>query len=225
MYKNDSFIKEYVHENKQFNKLYHPPIQIDDYIGDMLEKEEKMSPAQAKDVKDILNEVAKFGLYDMTASAKVKAAKMMLFHHMTTDDAVQLYNKYIGDWGGSATTYRFEAIKDGKVVKEIKKTPMTKVLFEIKADHTDLKEDNTYDVACIRIRATDENGNVLNYYNDPVVLSIEGEAGIIGPKIISLSGGMGGTYVKTVGREGSAKLTISDNYGEEKGSVSFMISI
>jgi beta-galactosidase len=225
MYKNDNFIKEYVHENTQFKNLYHPPIKVDDYIGDVLEKAENMSSAQAKDVKDILNEVAKFGLYKITTSAKLKAAKLMLFHHMKMDDAVQLYNKYVGDWGGSATTYRFEAIKDGKVVKEIKKSPMTKVNFEIKADHTDLKEDNTYDVSCIRIRAVDENGNLLNYFNDPLVLSIEGDAKIIGPKIISLSGGMGGTYVKSIGKAGKAKLTVSDNYGKVMGMTDFNIAI
>ncbi|MBO6089932.1 MAG: glycoside hydrolase family 2 protein, partial [Lachnospiraceae bacterium] len=225
MYKNDNFIKEYVHENRQFKSLYHPPIKVDDYIGDVLEREEKMSPAQAKDVKDILNEVAKFGLYKMTTSAKLKAAKLMLFRHMKMDDEVQLYNKYVGDWGGSATTYRFEAIKDGKVVKEIRKAPMTKVNFEIKADHTELKEDNTYDVACIRIKAVDENGNVLNYYNDPVILSTEGEAAVIGPKAVSLSGGMGGTYVKSLGKAGSAKLTIKDNYGEVKGTLDFSVMI
>ena len=225
MYKNDNFIKEYVHENRQFKSLYHPPIKVDDYIGDVLEREEKMSPAQAKDVKDILNEVAKFGLYKMTTSAKLKAAKLMLFRHMKMDDAVQLYNKYVGDWGGSATTYRFEAIKDGKVVKEIRKAPMTKVNFEIKADHTELKEDNTYYVAFIRIKAVDENGNVLNYYNDPVILSTEGEAAVIGPKAVSLSGGMGGTYVKSLGKAGSAKLTIKDNYGEGKGTLDFSVMI
>lgn len=225
MYKNDNFIKEYVHDSKQFKNLYHAPIKIDDYIGDILEKAENMSPEQAKDVKAILNEVAKFGLYKMTTSAKLKAARLMLFHHMKMDDAVQLYNKYVGDWGGSATTYRFEAIKDGRVVKEIRKAPMTKVNFEIKADHTDLKEDNTYDVSCIRIRAVDENGNLLNYFNDPVVLSIEGEAEIIGPKIISLSGGMGGTYVKSIGKAGKAKLTVSDNYGKVMGMTDFNIAI
>ncbi|MBQ2184795.1 MAG: glycoside hydrolase family 2 protein, partial [Lachnospiraceae bacterium] len=214
-----------VHDSRQFKNLYHAPIKIDDYIGDILEKAENMSPAQAKDVKDILNEVAKFGLYKMTTSAKLKAAKLMLFRHMKMDDAVQLYNKYVGDWGGSATTYRFEAVKDGKVVKEIRKAPMTKVNFEIKADRTDLKEDNTYDVSCIRIRAVDENGNLLNYFNDPVILSIEGDAAIIGPEVISLSGGMGGTYVKSIGKAGKAKLTVSDNYGKVMGMTDFNIAI
>ena len=223
MYKNDDLIKEYKHDKSVFPTLKNAPIRIDDYVGDALEKNENMKPAQAKDVKAILNEVAKFGLYRMSFGTKLKAAKMMLFYHMKPDDAVALYNKYVGDWGGSATTYRFEAIKDGKVVKEIKKSPMTKVCFEIKTDRTELVEENTYDVACIRIRAVDENGNLLNYFNDPLTLSIEGSAEIIGPKIIALSGGMGGTYVKSIGKSGKAILKITDAYQIEAAKLEFNV--
>ncbi|MCR4648245.1 MAG: glycoside hydrolase family 2 protein, partial [Lachnospiraceae bacterium] len=225
MYKNNNFIKEYSHDKKEFSHLYNPPIKIDDYIGNALEKEEKMSPSQAKDVKDILNEVAKFGLYKMTTQAKLKAARMMVFHHMKMDDAVKLYNKYIGDWGGSATTYRFEAIKDGKVVKEIRKAPMTKVNIVIEADRTNLKEENTYDVACVRIKALDEYGNVLNYCNDPLVLSIEGKAGIIGPSVMALSGGMGGTYISSIGLPGEARLVVKDAYGKSVANMMFTVDV
>ncbi len=225
MYKNDSFIKEYVHKNDEFSNLYNAPIKIDDYIGDVLEKNENMPAAKAKDIKDILNEVAKYGLYQMNTASKIKAAKMMIFHHMKIDDAVQLYNKYVGDWGGSATEYRFEAIKDGKVVKKLIKTPMKEVKFEITADHTVLKEENSYDVSSIRIRAVDQNGNLLNYYNEPLVLSLTGEASIIGPKVIALSGGMGGTYVKSLGREGTAKLVVKDVYEKVCGEIDFNIDL
>ena len=225
MYKNGNFIKEYVHKNDEFNSLYHAPIKIDDYIGDALEKEEGMSSAKSNDIKSILNEVAKVGLYQMSTASKIKAAKMMIFHHMKMNDAVTLYNKYIGDWGGSATEYKFEAVKDGKVVKEIIKTPTREVRFEIKADHTNLKEDHTYDVACVRIRALDQNGNLLNYFNDSLILETEGDAKIIGPKVISLSGGMGGTYIKTIQKEGKAKLIVKDAYGKTKGEVSFDIEL
>lgn len=225
MYKNGNFIKEYVHKNDEFNSLYHAPIKIDDYIGDALEKEEGMSSAKSNDIKSILNEVAKVGLYQMSTASKIKAAKMMIFHHMKMNDAVTLYNKYIGDWGGSATEYKFEAVKDGKVVKEIIKTPTREVRFEIKADHTNLKEDNTYDVACVRIRALDQNGNLLNYFNDSLILETEGNAKIIGPNVIALSGGMGGTYVKTIQKEGKAKLIVKDAYGKTKGEVSFDIEL
>lgn len=223
MYKNDNLIKEYKHNSKEYPNLKNAPIQIDDYIGDTLEKEEKMSHSQAEDVKSILNRVAKFGLYKMDFSTKLKAAKMMLVYHMKMDDAVALYNKYIGDWGGSATTYRFEAVKNGEVVKTINKSPMTKVKLLVEADHTELTEDNTYDVSCVRIRAVDENDNILNYYNDSIILDIEGEAEIIGPKVIALSGGMGGTYIRTVGKEGKAKLSVSDAANTESVFVEFKI--
>ena len=142
---------------------------------------------------------------------------------MKMNEAIDLYNKYIGDWGTGSTKYRFEAIKDGRVVKEIVKTPMTKVSLEIKADHTNLKEENSYDVSCVRIRSTDENGNLLNYYNEPLVLSTEGNISIIGPKVIALSGGMGGTYIKSIKRSGEGRLIIKDAYGNTMGKINYSV--
>ena len=48
-----------------------------------------------------------------------------------------------------------------------------------------------------------ENDNIVSFYQEPVVLSTEGPIAIIGPEIISLQGGMGGTYVRTTGEEAS----------------------
>ena len=224
MYKNDNLIKEYVHDSKEFPYLKNAPIQIDDYVGDAL-KAENMSPAQERDVKIILNEVAKFGLYQMTTGSKLKAAKLMTFHHMKMTDAVDLYNKYIGDWGGASVTYKFEAIKDGKVVKTLNISPMTEVHFEVECDRPVLKEIESYDVACVRIRAVDENGNTLYYYNDPVLLKIEGAATLIGPNVVGMSGGMSGTYIKSVGKAGKATLTVSDAYGKEMAELEIKVQL
>jgi hypothetical protein len=62
-------------------------------------------------------------------------------------------------------------------------------------------------VAALRIQATDESGNILNFYNEPFCIETEGPVEVIGPKIISLKGGMGGTYIKYKGqgRESSSK--------------------
>ncbi|MBQ4275367.1 MAG: hypothetical protein II717_02435, partial [Lachnospiraceae bacterium] len=78
---------------------------------------------------------------------------------------------------------------------------------------------------CVRIRALDENGNILNYYNDSIILDIEGDAEIIGPKVIALSGGMGGTYIRTIGKEGKAKLSVRDAVNTESVSIEFKIKI
>ncbi len=46
------------------------------------------------------------------------------------------------------------------------------------------------------------------YFNEPVLLRADGPVKIIGPSAVSLKGGMGGTYIKTVGEEGEAVLHI-----------------
>ena len=208
MYKDDKLLKEYTHRDSEFTHLKNAPIMVDDYIGDRLKESENMSDAQAKDVKAILNEVARVGLYRMSKASYAKAAKLMFKYHMTMDDAVQLYNKYIGNWGGKSTQYRFDAVRNGIVVKSVTRSPMSEVRLRVTADHTALTEKNTYDVACIRIEAVDENGNRLPYYNDPVILDAKGYVELIGPNVISLSGGAGGTYVRTKERKGKGKLTV-----------------
>ena len=131
-------------------------------------------------------------------------------------DAVTLYNKYIGNWGGTYTTYKFEAIKDGKVVKTQIRKPVKDVYLDVEVSHTNLKEDTTYDVAAIRIRAVDDNGVLLPYYQEPVVLKVSGPIELIGPNIVTLKGGSSGTYVKTTGEKGIAKISIGRNNKEEK---------
>lgn len=92
---------------------------------------------------------------------------------------------------------------------------MTSVHLEAKADHRTLLEGQTYDVAAVRIRALDENGNLLSFFHQPVQLEVQGNAELIGPRMISLQGGMGGTYVKTAGTPGKAVLKIKTAQAEE----------
>lgn len=216
MYKNDRFIKEYRASDSKYQHLKHGPILIDDYIGDALTVNEHMKTKQAQDVKTLLNETARVGLYNLSKAMYMKAGKIMLLYHMNMSDAVELYNRYIGDWGGKSTVYRFEAIKNGKVVKTLTKEPIRKLDIQATADHTTLQEEHTYDVAAIRIKAVDEYGNVLPYFNDSLTFEVEGPVELLGPKVVSLHGGMGGTYVKTTGKAGTAKLTIKSGQAEDK---------
>lgn len=148
----------------------------------------------------------------------------MLVYRMKPTEAVELYNRYIGDWGGTSTIYRFEAIKAGKVVKTVVKEPMTKMQLWAEADHTALWEEHTYDVAAIRIRMLDEHENQLYFYNEPMLLQTEGPIELIGDSIVSLKGGMGGTYLKTIGKEGKAALIIKTAQAEEV-RLEFTVSI
>lgn len=208
MYKNDRFIKEYLPGMSPYKHLKHGPILIDDFIGDSFAQNERFRPKHAKEITDAMNLVARGSLNHIPKRLYLTALKLLLIYHIDFAEVTRLYTKYIGDWGGTATIYRFDAIKDGKVVKSVTKEPVREIRLEAEADHTILTEQHSYDVALVRIRAVDDHGNVLPFYQEPVRLITEGDISIIGPETIALQGGMGGTYVKSLGRSGQGALLL-----------------
>ena len=215
MYKNDRFIKEYLPEMSPYKHLKHGPILIDDFIGDSFAQNERFRPKHAKEITDAMNLVARGSLNHIPKRLYLTALKLLLIYHIDFAEVTRLYTKYIGDWGGTATIYRFDAIKDGKVVKSVTKKPVREIRLEAEADHTILTEQHSYDVALVRIRAVDDHGNVLPFYQEPVRLITEGDISIIGPDTIALQGGMGGTYVKSTGRSGRGALLLQSKTAGE----------
>ena len=207
MYKNNVLIKEYTQADSEYKNLAHGPMLLNDYIGDAMTKAEGYGKRQGELVKYCMNAVATNGM-KVTPKLVTTALQLVLIYHMNPADAVPLYNKYVGDWGGESKQYRFDAVKDGKVVRSIIKTPMTEARLEASCSHTTLVENITYDVAEIRIKATDENGNQLVFMQEPVEVLVEGPLEVVGPEVTPLRGGMTGIYVKSTGTEGEVKVTL-----------------
>lgn len=210
LYKNGKFVKEFYPNKEDYAALPHPPIIIDDFIGELLCTEEHFDSKTAETIKECLNSIAKFGTSNLPPKILLKFGYLMLSKGLKISNGYELYGKYVGNWGSEATIWRFDAVKDGEVIKSVSKKPGQCPQLEITADHTELIEAETYDVAAIRIRARDDCGNFLPYYQEPVVLRTNGDIEIIGPQIISLKGGCGGTYIKTTGKIGHASLFIND---------------
>ena len=210
LYKNDVFVKEFFPCRDEYPALPHPPVIVDDFIGGMLETQEHFEPKVAADVKDCLNAIAKFGPSALPLGAIAKFAKLMLFKGFKFSDGYELYGKYVSNWGGEATVWRFDAVKDGKVVNSVVKMPGQQVQLDVSVSSTKLTEGDTYDAAAVRIRALDGNGNPAVYWQEPIALRCSEGLEIIGPHVISLKGGSGGTYVKTCGVSGKARLYVGD---------------
>lgn len=210
LYKNDVFVKEFFPCRDEYPALPHPPVIVDDFIGGMLETQEHFEPRVAADVKDCLNAIAKFGPSALPAGAIAKFAKLMLFKGFKFSDGYELYGKYVSNWGGEATVWRFDAVKNGEVVKSVIKMPGQQVQLDISVSSTRLTEGDTYDAAAVRIRAIDGLGNPAVYWQEPIALRCDDGLEIIGPHVISLKGGSGGTYVKTCGVAGNARLYVGD---------------
>ena len=221
-YKNDEFIREFYPDRKNFPHMPHPPIPIDDFVGGLLEEKEGFDPKTAQAIKEIMKAVAATGLNNLSLLLKLKMLYYMRTKKLTFDDCYRIFSEYMGNWGDAAISYRFEAVKDGQVVKTVCKEPVRKIVLEARADTTRLQCSGGYDVAAIRIRALDQNGNTLPYYQEPLQLTVSGPIGLLGDDVISLKGGMGGTYVRTVGERGAARLYISGN-GVETAELLFTV--
>ena len=115
---------------------------------------------------------------------------------------------FFSDWGDRASEWRFEAVKDGKVVKTVTKSSNCELHLEATPSSLTLKEGDTYDMAAVRIRVADKWGNTAPFVQLPLLFEVTGAAALVGPEAAAAEGGMAGTYVRTVGETGKAVLNI-----------------
>jgi len=210
MYKNGKLLKEYFPKNDKFPHLPSSPILIDDYIGSALSEGEDYPPKLVELLKKALNHIALYGYNKLPPKMLWLAFRCMALHGMKRLEITDLYTKYIGDWGSRVTEYRFDAIRNGQVVKTVTKAPMSKPSLQATVSSNILKDTTSYDVAAVRLRAVDEHGNLLYFCGEPLKISAEGPIEIIGGDMVSLKGGMAGIYVRSTGTGGSATVTVSN---------------
>ena len=209
MYRGSRFIREFLPGDSEFTHLPHPPLEIDDFLGDIVREEEGFSPAQSKYVTELINYASRFGYSRLPWRLKLKTLWLMLRYHMSFGDAYALYGKYTNNWGDAASDYRFDAVKNGETVLSVVKGPVQGIRLEAEAGSTVLTEGDSYDAALVRISMRDQNGNVLPFCQEAVKLETRGPIRLIGPETAVLRGGLGGAFVRTLGRSGSASLTLT----------------
>ena len=221
MYKNDKYVATF-HSDPAFSALPHGPVTIDDTVGALLETEEGFSGEKARVIRKCMNIIRLKGLAGLSTTDKALFGYAMVRFRLKYEDLVRLYGLYIGNWGGQATAWRFDAVTDGEVVASVTKAPSRTLHLDVTASHTELKEGEVYDMAAVRIRLLDEYGNVAVYDPIPVTIMAEGPVEIVGPSVTVLEGGMGGTYLRTTGSSGTARVTL---FTDQTEPVSLMFTV
>ena len=202
LYRDNDFVAEFTPDRRgRFAALPHPPIEIHDFVGLLLEKYEGIDRTAAPQVAAILNEMRR----DSMELSPLSRARMYSLR-LSWNELVQLYYKYIGVLGSPAAVYRFEAVWHGRAVRTVVKEPVQSVRLECTVHNPILTDGPTWDCAAVGLRAIDQNGNLLPYCGEAVQLSVEGPLRILGPSVVPLRGGMAGTYLATTGEAGPAKL-------------------
>ncbi len=206
LYKNDRYVTSF--RPSGWSGLTHGPVLADDTIGCLLNTQEGFTGAKEKLLHDCLVSAGKHGLANMPLGDKLKILRCMAMYKLTFADGVKLYGKYVGNWGGEATRWRFDGIRDGRTVASCTRAPGKHLHIEARVSSTALTERASYDMAAVRIRLLDEYGNTASYAQLPVELETGGVIGIAGPHTVTAEGGMCGTYVRSLGRAGSGTLTL-----------------
>ena len=202
LYRDNDFVAEFTPDRRgRFAALPHPPIEIHDFVGLLLEKYEGIDRTAAPQVAAILNEMRR----DAMELSPLSRARMYSLR-LSWNELVQLYYKYIGVLGSPAAVYRFEAVWHGRAVRTVVKEPVQSVRLECTVHNPILTDGPTWDCAAVSLRAIDQNGNLLPYCGEAVQLSVEGPLRILGPSVVPLRGGMAGTYLATTGEAGPARL-------------------
>lgn len=206
LYKNDCFVKSF--QPKGWKGLPHGPVQIDDTVGCLLETREGFDKTKAGLVKKLLLNLGKHGPSNLNAEDKAIGLVLKSRYGMTVKDISELYGKYIGNWGGEATVWRFDGKKNGKVVASATRCPGQELHLEVKVSSLKLREGDRYDMAAVRIRVLDEHDCLAPYAQLPISLTCEGAVELAGPSLICAEGGSTGCYVKTTGVPGEGSLHI-----------------
>ncbi len=207
LYKNDNYVASF--RPTQWKGLSHGPIKADDTIGCLLETQEGFTGRKAELLRQCLLSAAEHGFAAMPPKDLLKMGWCMLRYGLSFADGVALYGKYVSNWGGEATRWRFDAKRGGETVASRTLCPGSALHIEAVAGSSVLTEGDSYDMTSVRIRINDEYGNTAVYAQLPVKLEISGDAELVGPDVVTAEGGMCGTYIRTLGRAGSARLTVS----------------
>ncbi len=213
-YINDDFIGDF-HPSERYSSLPHPPVIIDDFIGRLIHQNEKFSEKDADTVKEVLLHIMRKGM-KLPLSLALKMRYIQVKYKLSTDKAAKLYETYVGKWGLESLEYKFEGIIDQVVV--LSKTlgsSWSNDLYVV-VDDSELTETTTYETTRLVVKHLDEHLAPLLYSNEVLNVTIDGPLELIGPSNVSLIGGSIGLYVKTIGKKGKAKITISSNYFEDK---------
>ncbi len=222
LFKNGEYVTSF--HPRRGSGLPHPPIQIDDTIGQLLEKKEGFSKKKADALRAGLLSAGKHGLDKMPLRDKARMAECALRWGMKYEDAYDLYGKYVGNWGGEAVIWRFDAIINGRTVKSVVRSMGSRLRLDVRCSHEALREHDTYDMAAIRVRVLDEHGTPAVYAQLPVTFSVKGPASIVGPETVTAEGGMCGTLIRSEGKAGDAVITISAP-GTETAVLNLMVTV
>ena len=214
LYKNDQYLQTFYPDSRGFPHLPHPPVILDDFIGDQIARHESFSPRDADSIRQLFSAVNRKGLDGLNLWEKTRMLWLLRKNGLTIEDGIDLFAKYIGNWGDASASYRLEGYRNGQCVIRKTRGKSRLAVLEVKADNTCLTQRQTYDVTRVSIRCLDEDQMVRHYASNPVQIKVSSGLLLIGPALRTLSAGQTAFWVRTAGVRGQETVTVTSDQFE-----------
>ncbi len=222
LYRGENKVGRFYPNRELYPNLKHPPILIDDIIGDIFD-EPRISKEDGRKIVGAFNYCAQYGYNKLRLRDKLLLARMMAKYHFGFDYVYATYTKYIQSWGEGSILWRFVAYKDEKVVSTLTRGASTTFHLETKLSRETLVHGDTYDCVGIHIFKKDEYGTTMPYASDVVQVETEGPIEVYGPSIFALYGGASTIYVRTLAAKGPAEGVVKITSGGETTIVRLLV--
>jgi beta-galactosidase len=211
LYKNGEYISTFLSDQKNYPNMIHPPVIINDFIGETLKHNEQMTTKDAELTKRILMAVGVHGNH-LPLKYKLQILYLLKKYKMTYDDGVKMFYKYLSGWGTKTVGYRFDGYLDNALKISVTKENNTEFHYTLTSKRDALKIEETYDVERFVLSKVNQHQELIPYAMDAFTIEVSEHLELIGPNQIALMGGAVGFWVKTKSK-GRATITVKTNEG------------
>ncbi len=200
LYKNGRRIGEFLPAFYLYPHLDHPPVIIDDLIGEQA-VELPFAPRHRKVFSSLVSYVMINGEENLKWTHYLKMGRLMARYRLSFTDAVALFMKYSAGWGEEEDVFQIAGLLKGEEV--CRRTFGSGSASRLSAGCDSLTlSSGDWDCSRLEYRLEDQYGNVMPYVNETISIEVQGPGEVIGPRHTALTGGVIAIWIRTTGEAG-----------------------
>jgi len=198
-------------DRKAYPHLPHPPVLIDDFIGDRIDAE-GFSAADKAVFLHIAAKAMTLGVGAFSLADKLRFGLFLLRHRMSFSGAEALVIKYGLAWGSKDEEIELVGLLDGReALRKRFGADARAERLALAADQEVLSfiPGDEWNAARVLVSLEDQRGNPSPFSFLPVNVSVEGCGRLLGPSSFSLVSGEAAFWIATTGAEGPIAVQVS----------------
>lgn len=224
------FVGTFRPDRATYPHLAHPPILIDDLIGDVIGARldaEGFSPKQKALFLKLASRALQKGAAHLSLPEKLQFAWLLLASRKTPAQVENLVASYAFTMGGASAEFELVGMLGGKEVirkKAGSDSQASALILRSDAPKLACVSGGEWDATRIEARLVDQYGTTCRYVFEPLEIRVEGPGRLIGPSTVSLVSGAIAFWVATVSSQpGDGKIGIEARCGRYSAHVELIL--